>query len=169
MIVSILKYGAPELRKVSERVTEFNGKLEEIAANMMETMYSASGVGLAAPQIGINIRLITINTTGGEEKDKEIIICNPEIMHSEGKQTGDEGCLSLPSFCETVARPEKVDIKGQDLKGNELKIEADGMLARVLSHEIDHLNGVLFIDRISSLKRTLIRNKIKKLSKAGEW
>ncbi len=169
MIVPILKYGASELRKVSEPVTKFDSELEGIAETMLETMYGASGVGLAAPQIGVNIRLITINPTGGEEKDKEIVICNPEIVYSEGKQIGEEGCLSFPSFSESVTRPEKVDVQGQDLKGNDLKIEAEGILARAFSHEIDHLNGVLFIDHVSSLKRTIIRKKIRKLSKIGEW
>ena len=169
MIVPILKLGAPELRKVSEPVTNFNGELEETAKSMVETMYGASGVGLAAPQIGINIRLVTIDTSVGEDKDKVIIICNPEIVTSEGRQLGEEGCLSIPDFSENVERPMKMIVKGQDLKGDEITVEAEGVLARCFCHEIDHLNGVLFIDHLSALKRGLIRNKIKKLAKAGEW
>jgi len=169
MIVPILKLGAPELRKVSAPVTNFNGELEETAKSMVETMYGASGVGLAAPQIGINIRLVTIDTSVGEDKDKVIIICNPEIVTSEGRQLGEEGCLSIPDFSENVERPMKMIVKGQDLKGDEITVEAEGVLARCLCHEIDHLNGVLFIDHLSALKRGLIRNKIKKLAKAGEW
>ena len=169
MIIPILKLGAQELRKVSEPVTNFNGELEEIVKNMVETMYGASGVGLAAPQIGINIRLVTIDTSVGENKEKRIVICNPEIISSEGKQVGEEGCLSIPDFSENVERPMKLVVKGQNLKGDEVTIEAEGILARCFCHEIDHLNGVLFIDHISALKRTLIRNKIKKLAKAGEW
>jgi peptide deformylase len=169
MIFPILKYGAPELRKVSDPVTSFNGELEEIVKNMLETMYAASGVGLAAPQIGINIRLATIDPSIGEDKEKVIAICNPEIVSVEGTQSGDEGCLSVPDFSETVTRPMKMVVKGQDLKGDEIMIEAEGILSRCFSHEIDHLNGVLFVDHLSPLKRSLIRNKIKKLTKAGEW
>jgi peptide deformylase len=169
MIERILKLGAPELRKVSEPVRTFNGELEAMATNMLETMYGASGVGLAAPQIGINMRLVTIDTSIGEDKDKIIVICNPEIVSSEGTQSGEEGCLSIPNFSEVVKRPMKLIVEGQDLKGNAVQIEAEGILARCFCHEIDHLDGVLFIDHISALKRSLIRNKIKKLTKAGEW
>ena len=169
MILQILKYGAPELRKPSDPVQSFNGELEEIVKNMLETMYSASGVGLAAPQVGINIRLTTIDPTAGEDKEKLIVICNPEIVSAEGKQSGDEGCLSLPDFSENVTRPMRLIVNGQSLKGDEIHMEAEGLLARAFCHEIDHLNGVLFIDHLSSLKRGLIRNKIKKLAKAGEW
>lgn len=169
MITPILKLGAPELRKVSEPIRDFNGELEAIVKNMMQTMYGASGVGLAAPQIGINIRLITIDPSIGEDKDKIIVISNPEIVTSEGKQSGEEGCLSIPDFSENVERPMKLVVKGRNLKGVEMTIEAEGILARCFSHEIDHLNGVLFIDHLSALKRSLIRNKIKKLAKAGEW
>ncbi|MBN2241317.1 MAG: peptide deformylase [Acidobacteria bacterium] len=169
MIVPILKLGASELRKVSEPVTDFNGELEEIARNMIETMYGASGIGLAAPQIGINIRLVTIDPTVGEDKDKTIVICNPEIVTSEGRQSGQEGCLSIPNFSENVERPMKMVVQGRDLKGEGVRFEAEGILSRCFCHEIDHINGVLFIDHLSALKRTLIRNKIKKLAKAGEW
>jgi len=169
MLVPILKYGAPELRNPSERIQSFNGELEEIVQNMLETMYGASGVGLAAPQIGINIQLATIDPSVGEDKEKIIVICNPEIISTEEKQSGDEGCLSIPDFSETVTRPMQMVVKGQNLKGEEIILEAEGLLARAFSHEIDHLNGVLFIDHLSSLKRGLIRNKIKKLAKAGEW
>jgi peptide deformylase len=169
MIIPILKLGAPELRKVSEPIQNFNGELEDIVKNMMETMYGASGVGLAAPQIGINVRLATIDPSVGEDKEKIIVICNPEIISSEGKQSGEEGCLSIPNFSENVERPMKLAVKGQDLRGEEVTYEAEGILARCFCHEIDHLNGVLFIDHLSALKRGLIRNKIKKLAKAGEW
>lgn len=169
MILSILKYGAPELRTVSKPVKSFGAELEKIAKNMIETMYSSPGVGLAAPQIGINIRLATIDLSVGEDADKLIVICNPEIIDSSGEQRCDEGCLSIPDFSETVVRPMKMTVRGLDLHGEEIQIEAEELLARCFSHEIDHLNGVLFVDRLSPLKRTLIRNKIKKLAKAGEW
>ncbi len=169
MILPILKYGAPELRTVSKTIGSFNGELEKIAKNMIDTMYSSPGIGLAAPQIGINIQLTTIDLSVGEDAGKLIVLCNPEIICREGEQRCDEGCLSLPDFTETVVRPLKMVVRGQNMHGDEIKIEAEDLLARCLSHEIDHLNGVLFIDHLSSLKRTLIKNKIKRLAKAGEW
>jgi peptide deformylase len=169
MILPILKYGAPELRKVSEPVDHFGGELEAIAKNMIETMYGSPGIGLAAPQIGLNVRLTTIDLSVGEETGRLIVLCNPEIILTEGSQKNDEGCLSIPDFSETISRPSRMVVRGLDLNGNEIRIEADGLLARCLSHEIDHLNGVLFVDHLSSLKRSLIRNRIKKLAKAGEW
>ncbi len=169
MILPILKYGAPQLRAVSKAVDSFNGELEKIARNMIDTMYSSPGIGLAAPQIGVNIRLTTIDLSVGEDASKLIILCNPEIVYTEGEQRCDEGCLSLPSFSETVARPLRMCVRGKNIHGEEIKIEAEGLLARCLSHEIDHLNGILFIDHLSALKRNLIKNKIKKLMKAGEW
>mgnify|MGYP001107049655 CR=1 FL=1 len=169
MILPILKYGAPELRVVSKDVESFGEKLEEIVKNMVETMYAAPGIGLAASQVGLNIRLTTIDLSVGEEPGKLIVLCNPEIVTKEGTQKNDEGCLSVPDFSETVTRPQKMVVRGKNAKGDEIQIEAEDLLARCLSHEIDHLNGVLFVDHLSSLKRTLIRNKIKKLAKAGEW
>jgi peptide deformylase len=169
MILPILKYGAPQLRAMSKPVEAFAPDLEEIAKNMLETMYSSPGIGLAAPQIGINIRLVTIDLTVGEDQNGLIIICNPEIVSAEGEQKNDEGCLSIPDFSDTVTRPLKMLVRGRNLHGDEVKYEAEGLLSRCFSHEIDHLNGVLFIDHLSPLKRSLIRNKIKKLAKAGEW
>jgi len=169
MILPILKYGAPELKTVSEPITAFDSELEKIAKNMIETLYSAPGIGLAAPQIGLNIRLSTIDLTVGEDPSQLIVICNPEIVVAEGEQRSEEGCLSVPEFTDTVIRPRRMRIRGQNLHGVPVQYEADDMLARCFSHEIDHLNGILFIDRLSSLKKTLIRNKIKKLAKAGTW
>lgn len=169
MILPILKYGAPELREVSKPVDSFTAELEEIARNMIDTMYSSPGIGLAAPQIGINIRLVTIDLSVGEDPGQLIIICNPEIVSSEGEQKNDEGCLSIPDFSEAVVRPQKVVVRGVNLKGEDVTYNGEGLLARCFSHEIDHLNGVLLIDRLSPLKRSLIRNKIKKLAKAGNW
>jgi peptide deformylase len=147
----------------------FDGELEKIAKNMIETMYAAPGIGLAAPQIGLTIRLATIDVSVGEDPSQVLIVCNPEIISTEGEQKCDEGCLSVPDFSEVVVRPRKMIVKAQTLYGDEITINAEGMLARCFSHEIDHLNGVLFIDHLSPLKRALIRNKIKKLAKAGEW
>lgn len=169
MIMKILKYGAPELRAQSERITDFDGSLQKIVADMFETMYSEPGIGLAAPQVGLNIRLATVDLSVGEEEGKKMVICNPEIVSAEGSQRSDEGCLSIPGFSEGVTRPQNLVVEAQDLEGKDLRIEAEGLLARCLCHEIDHLNGVLFIDHLSSLKRTLIKNRIRKLAKAGEW
>jgi peptide deformylase len=169
MLIPILKYGAPALRNMSKSVDSFAPDLEEIARNMIETMYSSPGIGLAAPQIGINIRLATIDLTVGEDESRRIIICNPEIVSVEGEQRSDEGCLSIPDFSDTVTRPLRMVVRGLNLHGEEIQYEAEGLLAKCFSHEIDHLNGVLFIDRLSPLKRSLIRNKIKKLAKAGDW
>jgi peptide deformylase len=169
MLLPILKYGATELKTASQAVDHFNGELERIARNMIETMYAAPGIGLAAPQIGLNIRLSTIDLSVGEDPAQLITICNPEIIGVEGEQKSEEGCLSIPDFTDTIVRPRKLIVRGLDLHGEEIRVEAEGLLARCFSHEIDHLNGVLFIDHLSPLKRNIIRNKIKKLTKAGEW
>ncbi len=169
MLLPILKYGAPGLKSVCKPVDFFNGELEKIAKNMVETMYGAPGIGLAACQVGMDIRLATIDLSVGEDPGQLITICNPEIVTSEGEQKSEEGCLSIPDFSDVIIRPRQMAVKGTDIHGEEIRIEAEGMLARCLSHEIDHLNGILFIDRLSPLKRGLIRNKIRKMAKAGEW
>ena len=169
MILPILKYGAPELRTVSKKVDAFDDELEKIVKDLFDTMYGSPGIGLAAAQIGLNLQLATIDLSVGEDADRRIILCNPEIISVEGEQKSDEGCLSIPDFTDTVTRPSKITVRGFDVHGEELVIEAEGLLARCLSHEIDHMNGVLFVDHLSPLKRKLIRNKIKKLAKAGEW
>jgi len=167
--MTILKYGAPSLRENSRPVEEFDDGLVKLTDDMFETMYAAPGVGLAAPQVGINIRLIAIDITGGKEPDKKIILCNPRIISSEGVQEGDEGCLSVPDFYESLTRPMKVAIEAQDIKGEPFQIAGEGLLARAICHEIDHLDGVMFVDRLSPLKRAIVRGKIKKLIKAGNW
>jgi len=169
MVLPILKYGARELKTVSRPVEVFNGELEQLAKNLIETMYAAPGIGLAAAQVGLNIRLATIDLSVGEDPDQLIVICNPEIVSSEGEQKSEEGCLSVPDFSDTVLRPRSLVVRGRDIHGEAVQYQAQGLLARCFSHEIDHLNGILFVDRLSSLKRALIRNKIKKLAKAGDW
>ena len=169
MLLPILKYGAPELKKVSKPVDCFNGELERIVKNMIETMYAAPGIGLAAPQIGLNIQLATVDLSVGEDTSQLISICNPEIVSKDGEQKSEEGCLSIPDFSDVVVRPRTMVVRGQNIHGEEVRIEAEGLLARCFSHEIDHLNGILFIDRLSVLKRNLIKNKIKKMTKSGEW
>ena len=167
--MTILKYGAPSLRETSRPVEKFDGELEKLTSDMFETMYAAPGVGLAAPQVGVNIRLIVIDLSGGKEPDGKIILCNPRVIFSEGSQDGEEGCLSVPDFLERVKRPMKVTIEAQNVKGESFGFEGEELLARAICHEIDHLDGVMFVDHLSPLKRALLRGKIKKLIKAGKW
>jgi peptide deformylase len=136
---------------------------------MWETMYASKGVGLAAPQIGVAKRISVIDISVGEDESKKIVIINPEISSKEGSQTGEEGCLSIPGFREPLTRANKVTVRARDEKGEAIELEGDELLARAFQHEIDHLNGVLFIAHLSALKRDIIRRKIKKLQKAGEW
>jgi peptide deformylase len=169
MILPILKFGVPALKSPVKPIDFFNAELEKIAKNMIETMYAASGVGLAANQVGLDICITAIDLSTGKDTAQLITLCNPEVVSSEGEQKYEEGCLSIPDFNEVVVRPRKIVVRGQDIHGNEIQFGAEDMLARCLSHEIDHLKGILFIDHLSGLKRILIKNKIKRLSKAGKW
>ena len=168
-IRSILKYSAPELAKVSEPLTKFPDSLEELARDMVQTMYAAPGVGLAAPQIALNIRLIVIDTSSGEDPKGLVVMANPEMLEQEGEQHEEEGCLSVPGYHGVVVRPGWVKVRGRDLKGNEFTIESTDLLARAFCHEIDHLDGKLFIERLGILKRDLIKRKIKKQIRQGTW
>jgi len=169
MIRPILKLGAPELEKVCAPVTTFDENLRNLVRDMFETMYAASGIGLAAPQIGVDLRLIVMDVPKGEEKGQQIVLANPEIIHQEGRQREEEGCLSIPDFTAVVERPYKVIVVGQDIDGNRCEMTGEGLLARAFCHEIDHINGILYIDRISAFRRDIIKRKIKKLVKAGVW
>ncbi len=169
MIRPILKYGAPELQLKSQPVEHFDQELKDLVRDLLQTMYAAPGIGLAAPQVGINTRLTVIDITGGEEKGNQIVLANPKITEQEGSQKGEEGCLSIPGFTTPVERPQKVRVEAQDLDGNPIDVEGSDLLARAMCHEIDHLDGILYIDRISRLKREMIRRKIQKLVRSGEW
>ena len=169
MIRPILKYGASELELKSPPVERFDQELETLAGDLLQMMYAAPGIGLAAPQVGINLRLTVIDTTGGEEKGHQVVLVNPEITEREGSQKGEEGCLSIPEFTAVVERPQRILVAARHLDGNPIEVEASDLLARVMCHEIDHLNGILYIDRISRLKREMIKRKIQKLVRAGEW
>jgi len=170
MVKPILKYGEPLLERAAEPVTEFDTpELKELIGDMWETMYAAKGVGLAAPQIGTGKRISVIDTSVGEDESKKIVIINPEIIFRDGKQVGEEGCLSIPGFREPVARPNKVTVRAQNEKGEPIELSGEELLARAFEHEIDHLNGILFVNHLSTLKRDIIRRKIKKMQKAGEW
>ena len=169
MIYPIVKYGDAVLEKPAATITEFNDELRQLVEDMFESMYAAHGVGLAAPQIGIPKRIAVIDVTFKEDPDAKIVLVNPEIIHTEGKQTSSEGCLSLPEFRENVTRPMKVTARAQDLYGKTIEVAGEELLARALLHETDHLNGKLFISHISALKRDLIKRKIRKLMREGEW
>jgi peptide deformylase len=169
MIYPIVVYGDPVLELPSEPVTEFNAELKKLVDDMFESMYAAHGVGLAAPQIGISKRIAVIDTTFKEDPNAKLVLVNPEVISREGKQNGQEGCLSLPDFRENVARANIVTVRAQDVEGNWFEKTGDDLLARAFLHEIDHLNGRLFISHVSALKRDLIKRKIKKLVRAGEW
>ena len=169
MIYPIVKYGNPVLEKPSEAVTVFDDDLRKLIDDMFESMYAAHGVGLAAPQIGIGRRIAVIDVTFKEDPEAKLVLINPEIIHTEGKHTQSEGCLSIPEFRENVTRPNKVTVRAQDVRGKVFEKTGEELLARALLHETDHLNGKLFISHISALKRDLIKRKIKKLQKAGEW
>ena len=168
-IYPIVKYGDAILEKPTRLVTDFNAELQQLCADMFISMYAAQGVGLAAPQIGINLRLAVVDTTVGKNPEGRIVIANPQIVHAEGEQREDEGCLSLPGFRGNVLRPLFVTIRAQNAFGETFEIRGENLLARAFCHEIDHLNGVLFIQHLSMLKRDLIRRRIRKLRKAGEW
>ena len=168
-IYPIVKYGDPILEKPAKTITTFDAELEELAEDMFASMYAAQGVGLAAPQIGKSTRLAVVDVTTGKNPEAKIVLVNPEIIHGEGEKREEEGCLSIPGFRGYVVRPQFVTIKAQDLKGDTFEIRGEDLLARAFCHEIDHLNGILFLAHLSMLKRDLIRRKIKKLKKQGEW
>jgi peptide deformylase len=170
MVRKILKYGEPILEQRAEPITEFNTpELDQLIADMFETMYAAKGVGLAAPQIGLGKSISVIDISVGEDETKKLVIINPEVVATEGKQVGEEGCLSIPGFREPVSRANKVTVKAFNEKGEPIELEGEELLARAFLHEIDHLKGVMFINHLSALKRDIIRRKIKKLQKSGEW
>jgi len=169
MVRPIVKYGDPILETVAQPVTAFDGNLEKLVDDMFESMYVHKGVGLAAPQIGVSHRLAVIDVSAGEDPEQRLVMINPEIVETSGTQVGEEGCLSIPGFREQVKRPNHVRIRAQNVKGEWFEKEGDELLARAVLHENDHLNGVLFLSHLSPLKRELIRRKIKKLVKTGEW
>ena len=169
MIYPIVKYGQAVLEKPTEPVTVFDGALEKLVADMFETMYAAHGVGLAAPQIGVSSRLVVIDTSTGQDPNAKIVLVNPVVVASEGRQNQEEGCLSLPVFRAETPRPLRATVRGQDVRGNTVTLSGEGLLARAFCHEIDHLNGTLFISHLSKLKRDSIKRRVKQMTKAGEW
>lgn len=160
------------LERPAQAITEFDTpELHQLIEDMFETMYASHGLGLAAPQIDVHKRLTVIDTSGGEKdvEPNKVILINPEIIHKEGKQTGEEGCLSIPGFREDVRRHKRVTVRAHNVKGEIFEVSGEDLMARAMQHEIDHLNGILFLSHLSPLKREVIRRKIKKLIQAGEW
>jgi len=169
MIYPVVKFGDPVLEKAAKPVVDFDAELKQLVADMFESMYAAHGVGLAAPQIGISKRITVIDVSFGEDPEAKLVLVNPEIVHTEGKQTQSEGCLSVPEFREPVTRARVVTIRAQDENGKEYERTGEDLLARAFLHETDHLNGKLYLSHLSSLKRDLMKRKIRKLMKAGQW
>ncbi len=169
MIYPIVKYGDKVLETPAKPVTQFDEELAKLTEDMFESMYAAQGVGLAAPQVGLGMRLAVIDVTSGKNPEAKLVLANPEIIHVEGEQREEEGCLSLPGFRGSVLRPKFVTVRAQNARGEWFEMRGEGLLARAFCHEIDHLNGLLFIQHLSILKRDLIRRKIRKLRKTGDW
>lgn len=168
-IYPIVKYGDPILEKPTAPVKNFDAEFEQLTEDMFASMYAAQGVGLAAPQIGLSLRVAVVDVTTGKNPEAKIVIANPEIIHAEGEVREEEGCLSIPGFRGYVMRPQFVTVRAQNAKGESFEIRGENLLARAFCHEIDHLHGILFLQHLSMLKRDLIRRKIKKLRKQGEW
>ncbi|HXS12206.1 MAG TPA: peptide deformylase [Acidobacteriaceae bacterium] len=166
---AIVKYPEPVLAKKGAAVTEFGPELARFVQEMWASMYAAHGIGLAAPQIGVSRRITVIDVSFKERPNEKLVLINPEIIEREGKQFEEEGCLSLPEIREKVQRAARVKVRAQDVNGEFFEAEGDALLARAMQHEIDHLDGVLFIDRLSPLKRDLVKRRIRKLQKNGEW
>jgi peptide deformylase len=170
MVYPIVKYGNPVLERTAEPVVEFDTpELRQFIEDMFESMYAAKGVGLAATQIGVARRVAVIDISVGEDPAQKIVLINPEIIRVEGKQKGEEGCLSIPGFREDVTRGRSVTVRAHNVMGEVFEQTGEELLARAFQHETDHLFGRLYISHISALKRDLIRRKIRKMAKAGEW
>ena len=165
----IVKYGEPVLHKPSQPVKDIDGAVIALVNEMVETMYAAPGIGLAAPQIAVPLRVIVIDLSVGEDKSQLIRLVNPEFVEKEGEQTHEEGCLSVPGYGGSPVRPARVVVKGLDLDGKEQVYEGTELLARAFCHEIDHIDGLLFVDRLTPLKRDLLKRKLKKKAKSQDW
>ncbi|MGH9680419.1 MAG: peptide deformylase [Candidatus Acidiferrales bacterium] len=169
MIYPIIKYGAAILESSTKPVEKFDEELAKLCEDMFESMYAAQGVGLAATQIGLSKNLAVVDVSVGKNPEARLVLANPEIISVEGDQREEEGCLSLPGFRGNVLRPAYVAIRAQNVKGETYEMRGEGLLARAFCHEIDHLSGILFIQHLSMLKRDLIKRRIRKLKKSGDW
>ena len=169
MLRPIVRYGADVLHQPAAPVTTITPEIETLIDDMIQTMYAAPGVGLAAPQVGVGVRIFVCDISVGRNPADLLTFFNPEFVERDGMQLEEEGCLSVPGFNATVARPARIILKGLDRQGDEQTVEATGLLARCFQHEMDHLDGALFVDRLRGLQKDLIARKIKKLSRAGKW
>jgi peptide deformylase len=169
MIRPILKYGDIPLHEKARTVDAITPDIDRLVDDMIETMYAAPGVGLAAPQVGVPLRLFVVDVSIGHDADGLLVVVNPEFVERDGVQLEEEGCLSVPGFNATVIRPMRAVVKGLDRHGNPQQYEGTGLLARAFQHEMDHLDGTLFVDRLRGIKRDLIVRKIRKLTRAGKW
>src|SRR5579863_4200024 len=169
MILKILKYPEPVLSQPGEPVTEFNNELRKLVADMFETTYASQGIGLAAPQVGVSKRITVIDLSMGKNPEEKLVLINPEIIFQEGRLYEEEGCLSFPDIREKIVRAAKVRIRAQDANGKWFEMDGDELLARAFQHEIDHLDGIVFLFRMSALKRSLNLRKIRKMQNEGSW
>ena len=169
MIRPIVKYGDQTLHRPAERVDAVTPELQVLIDDMIDTMYAAPGIGLAAPQVGVPLRVFVVDISVGRDPSALLSLVNPEFVEREGTQLEEEGCLSVPGFNATVMRPTRAVMKGLDRSGQERRYEATGLLARAFQHEMDHLDGVLFVDRLRGIKRDIIVRKIRKLTRSGKW
>ena len=169
MILKVVKYPEPVLSQPGEPVTDFDAELKKLVDDMFETMYASQGIGLAAPQVAVSKRVTVIDLSQGKDPAQKLVLVNPEVTFREGKQYEEEGCLSFPEIREKVQRAAKVKIRAQDLKGKWFEMDGEELLSRAFQHEIDHLDGMLFIFRMSSLKRDLVLRKIRKMQREGTW
>ena len=169
MILNVVKYGDPILTSRAEEVGDFNEKLHKLIDDMFETMYGAPGVGLAAPQVGVLKRLFVMDCSSGKDKKQKVVLINPVIETEEGEQIGDEGCLSFPGIFLEIKRPQRIVVRARDMDGSEMTLDVMDLQARCVSHETDHLDGELFVNYLSPLKRDLTKRKIKKRIKQGDW
>jgi len=163
-ILDIVYFGDPRLESISEPVPEVTHEVRRFVKDMFETMYFTNGVGLSAPQVGVNQRVVVIDVSGGNDRSKQVVMINPVILREDGEQKGPEGCLSFPGLFADVKRPNTVRVKSLSLEGREIEIEGSGLLARAMHHEIDHLDGILFIERMKKADREAIIKKMKKMS-----
>ena len=168
-LLKIVKYGDPVLETPGDPVTEFDDKLKKLVSDMFETMYSAPGVGLAAPQVGVSKRLFVMDCSGGKDPAQRVALINPVILRVEGEQNGDEGCLSFPDIFLPVKRSLRAVVQAQDTDGNEFEVDGLELTARCMLHETDHCDGIVFLDHTTPLKRELVKRKIKKMVKTGRW
>ena len=169
MILKVVKYPEPVPSQPGEPVTEFDDELKKLVEDMFETMYASQGIGLAAPQVAVSKRVTVIDLSQGKDPEQKLVLVNPEVILREGKQYEEEGCLSFPEIREKVQRASKVKVRAQDLKGKWFEMDGEELLSRAFQHEIDHLDGMLFIFRMSSLKRDLVLRKIRKMQREGSW